>query len=282
VNDSPQLAEIESKTAVRGQEVTFTAAATDVEQDEITFSLDPDDDNFGATIDPTTGVFRWTPSATQPLGPTTFRILATDDNDPAGADSETVVITVTGAANQAPTFSSQPVMTATADQPYSYSITTTDPEGDDRQITAPGGLPDWLFLTDNGDGTATLTGNPDNSDIGEHNVVLQVDDGTTEVPQTFIITVEEVNVAPVLDPIPDQTGTVDTPVTFTAEASDATGQVLTFSLDDRAPDDATIDEETGEFSWTPTAAGTFTFGVLVNDDGNPSLSDAQDVTITVS
>jgi hypothetical protein len=283
VNDSPDLPVQEARTAVRGQELTFTVTATDVEQDAIMYTLDPDDENHGATIDPVTGEFSWTPSPTQPLGATVFRILATDDGDPAGADSQTVVINVTdGAANQPPTFSSQPVMTATADQPYNYSITTTDPEDDDLEITAPAGLPDWLFLTDNQDGTATLTGNPDNTDVGDHTIVLQVDDGTTEVPQTFTITVAPVNVAPTLETIDDQTGTVNTPVTFTAEASDTTGQELTFSLGPGAPAGASIDEETGEFTWTPTEAGAFTVSVIVSDDGTPALTDQQNVTITVS
>ena len=283
VNDSPDLAEIDARAVARGQEVTFTAAATDVDQDTITFTLDPDLENFGATIDPVSGVFRWTPAATQALGPTVFRILATDDGDPARADSQTVVINVTdGTANQAPSFTSQPVTTATQDQTYNYSITATDPDGDDLLITAPAGLPDWLDLTDNQNGTATLTGDPDGGDIGPHTIVLQVDDGTTETPQTFTINVVAANQAPVLTEIPAQTGTVGTPVTFTAEATDATGQELTFSLGEGAPTGAIIDEETGVFTWTPTEAGVFTVSVIVSDDADPALTDQQDVTITVS
>jgi hypothetical protein len=283
VNDSPDLAAIDDRTAARGQELTLTVTATDVDQDAITYTLDPDLENHGATIDPVSGVFRWTPSATQPLGATVFRILATDDGDPAGADSETFVVTVgEGTANQAPSFTSQPVTTATEDQPYNYSITATDPDGDDLLITAPAGLPDWLDLTDNQNGTATLTGNPDGTDLGPHTIVLQVDDGTTETPQEFTITVAAVNQAPVLANIPDQTGTVDTPVTFTAEATDATGQELTFTLGDEPPAGASIDEETGVFTWTPTAPGTFTVSVIVSDDGTPALTDQQDVTITVT
>jgi hypothetical protein len=208
-----------------------------------------------------------------------FRILATDDGDPARADSETVVITVTGTANQAPSFTSEPVITATADQPYSYSITATDPDGDDLSITAATPLPEWLVLTPTANGMATLTGDPDNGDVGPHNIVLEVDDGTTVDTQSFTIIVSPVNQAPVLAAIPDQTGTVGTPVTFTATATDAAGQELTFSLDDEAPDDAIIDPETGEFTWTPTTAGTFTFGVIVSDDATPALTDQEDVPL---
>jgi hypothetical protein len=119
------------------------------------------------------------------------------------------VITVTDTANLAPSFSSQPVTTATADQPYNYSITATDPEGDDLLITVAEGttLPTWLDLTDNQNGTATLTGNPDSGDVGSHSVVLQVDDGANTDMQSFTIIVSAVNQAPVLANIPDQPGT---------------------------------------------------------------------------
>jgi hypothetical protein len=279
-NDSPNLADIADRNTARGQEVTFTVTATDPEQDAITFTLDPDLENHGATLDPVTGVFRWTPSATQALGPTVFRILAIDDGDPAGADSETFVITVTGAANQAPAISSEPVLTATEGQAYAYNITATDPDGDDLSITAEL-KPEWLVFLDNGDGTASLSGTPGPADVGPHNVVLQVDDGTNTMNQSFTINVSAANQAPVLANIPNQTGTVGTPVEFDASASDTEGEELTFSLDGE-PTGATIDPETGEFTWTPNAAGEVTFTVRVSDDGTPSLSDDQQVTINVS
>ena len=73
---------------------------------------------------------------------------------------QTFTITVND-LNEAPTFDSTAVTTATEDVAYSYSITTSDVDGDALTITAPT-LPAWLTLTDNGDGTATLTGTPTN------------------------------------------------------------------------------------------------------------------------
>jgi CSLREA domain-containing protein len=90
--------------------------------------------------------------------------------------------------NRAPRFTSSPVTQATADQVYSYSVTTTDPDGDNLSITSTD-KPDWLTLTDHGTGSATLSGTPLDADHGEHNVTLRVTDGNASTTQTFTITV---------------------------------------------------------------------------------------------
>jgi hypothetical protein len=90
------------------------------------------------------------------------------------------------------------------------------------------------------------------------------------------------NTAPVLAPIADQSGTVGEPLTFTASATDAdAGQTLTFSLEG-APAGASIHPTTGVFTYTPTAAGTFTFTVRVTDNAPEPLSARQTLTLIVT
>jgi len=98
----------------------------------------------------------------------------------------------------APTFTSTAGTSVNEEALYSYSITTNDVDGNSLTITAPT-KPAWLNLTDNGDGTGTLSGTPTNSEVGTHNVTLRVNDGTVDVDQSFTITVNNVNDAPVLD-----------------------------------------------------------------------------------
>ena len=83
---------------------------------------------------------------------------------------------------------------------------TVDPDGSDTlTITAPT-LPAWLQLADNGDGTAALTGTPDAADVGDHEVSLQVSDGTDTAVQDFTITVEAAAAPPPPPPPPPPSG----------------------------------------------------------------------------
>ncbi len=116
-------------------------------------------------------------------------------------DSNTAVRSIdVQAVNDAPTFTSTESTTATEDAAYSYTITTADADdaGANLTITAAT-LPSWLTLSDNGDGTATLSGTPSNAEVSAHNVSLNVSDGALSEVQNFTITVANVNDAPVLD-----------------------------------------------------------------------------------
>ena len=75
---------------------------------------------------------------------------------------------------------------------------------------------------------------------------------------------------PVLDEIGNQTVAELENLQFTATSSDPSGHDRTFSLSANAPVGAMIDEVTGLFSWTPTAAqgpASYTFDVIVIDRG---------------
>ncbi len=93
-----------------------------------------------------------------------------------------------------PQFTSTPeTTTAYKGEEYNYAISATDPDtvGSRLTITAPT-KPDWLSLTDNGDGTATLTGTPTDEHVGDHTVELKVEDdyGFTAT-QSFTLKVTE-------------------------------------------------------------------------------------------
>ncbi|HET9251866.1 MAG TPA: putative Ig domain-containing protein, partial [Candidatus Eisenbacteria bacterium] len=92
------------------------------------------------------------------------------------------------------------------------------------------------------------------------------------------------NTPPTLNAIGNKSGTVGSPITFTATATDADvpAQTLTFSLGAGAPAGATIGAASGNFSWTPSSAGTFPVTVIVTDSGSPPLNDSETIQITVS
>ena len=118
--------------------------------------------------------------------------------------------------------------------------------------------------------------------------VKVIDDGTPNLSdsETITVTVNEVNVAPVLGAIGNQTVDEQVELTFTATATDAdlAADGLTFSLAGSVPAGASITSD-GVFTWTPTEAqgyGTYMFDVEVTDDGTPNLSDSETITVTVN
>jgi hypothetical protein len=114
-------------------------------------------------------------------------------------------VTVVAAPNNPPVFTSTAVLDATVGDVYTYDITTNDADGDTVTIEATT-LPAWLTFTDNGDGTATLTGTPAAANEGDHDVVLEVSDGTDSNTQTFTVTVEDDTAPPPPPPPPPPSG----------------------------------------------------------------------------
>ncbi len=118
--------------------------------------------------------------------------LTTDQRGVSRIASGTVDV---GAYERQFAISSTPSSSIDEEQVYTYTITTQAAAGA-VTITAPV-RPAWLALTDHGNGTATLTGTPDDPHISTHNVTIQASDGTTNPTQAFTVTVYPVNDAPV-------------------------------------------------------------------------------------
>jgi hypothetical protein len=93
-NQPPVLNPIGDKSGKASNPLTFTATATDPDAPPqvLTYTLD-EGAPAGAGINPTTGVFTWTPTALQ-TGTHTVTIRVTDNGDPNLDDSETIDITI--------------------------------------------------------------------------------------------------------------------------------------------------------------------------------------------
>ncbi|RZT91813.1 putative secreted protein (Por secretion system target) [Ancylomarina subtilis] len=96
--------------------------------------------------------------------------------------------------NSAPVFTSSVVVDATENVAYSYNITATDVDNDNLSFSASS-LPSWLSLTDNGNGSAVLSGTPLAAHVGVNSVGLSVSDGQVSAVQNFQITVVGENVS---------------------------------------------------------------------------------------
>lgn len=98
---------------------------------------------------------------------------------------EFVALIWSGTPSTAPFFTSTPVTSGSVGSAYQYNVTSG---GGAAAVTITGStVPSWLTLTDNGDGTASLSGTPGTS--GTYSVVLNITDGTDSDTQSFDITI---------------------------------------------------------------------------------------------
>jgi hypothetical protein len=160
----------------------------------------------------------------------------------------------------------------------------TDPDNNPLTAVLASGPSSGTFnLSSNGSFTYTPT-----ISSGQVTFTYRANDGTVNSNNTATVTitvnaVTAANRAPVLSTIGNKTGTVGSPVTFTASATDPdSGQTLTFSLGAGAPAGASINPTSGAFTWTPTSVGSPSVTVRVTDNGTPAMSDQEAITVTVT
>jgi serine/threonine protein kinase len=222
--------------------------------------------------------------------------------DSSGAtDTQTFTLDVAN-VNDQPVFSSIPVGSVLEDSPYNYNITTTDPDeifGDTRTISMLSlPLPGWLTFLDNGNGTATLSGLPTNSDVGNYLITLEVMDVARDTDtQSFTIDVINVNDPPTanVDSITVDEGNTATMLdsgssTLLGNDTDpdppGNGNLLTVSPTPlTGPTNGTLTlNADGTFSYvhddSETTSDSFIYEVC--DDGTPQLCDSALVNITVN
>ncbi len=101
------------------------------------------------------------------------------------------------------------------------------------------------------------------------------------------IVVAEVNERPQISTVPElyvnQTRELQWPITASDE--DLPANALRFSLSPGAVEGATVDEQTGQFRWQPSltqAPGTYSFTVVVSDDGIPAQTTQTTFVVHVS
>jgi hypothetical protein len=95
VNTPPVLGPLADQTVMQGSILTFTAQATDADlpAQRLTYTLDARAP-VGATINPTNGVFTWTPATNHAPSTNTVTIRVTDNGAPSLNDTKTVTIIV--------------------------------------------------------------------------------------------------------------------------------------------------------------------------------------------
>ncbi len=282
-NSAPVLNPIGNKAGAVGVPVIFTATATDTDlpANSLSFSLDAGAP-AGATINTTTGGFGWIPDATG-VFPVTLRV--TDNGTPPLSAFEEITITVGAAPNAAPVLAGIGDKTVNELAPLAFTATATDPDaGQTLAFSLDPGNPTGSAI-DPASGVFGWTP-AEAQGPGSHPVTVRVtDNGTGFLSdfETLTVAVSEVNGAPALAPIGNQTVTEGALLAFTATATDGDipANAIAFSLGTGAPTGATIDPGTGAFSWTSSAAGVYPLTIRATDNGAPPLTASQMIFITV-
>jgi hypothetical protein len=254
-NQAPSLDPVESLDIPEMAAYSFTgqAADADLPPQTLTFSLD-DLDGAGAVVDPVSGVFTWTPSEAQgtPEGAAFDFILRVSDGSASAEQPFTLTVTEANLA---------PVLAAIADQDtaenaaFSFTPTFSDPDLPANTLTfrLGSGAPEGMLVDAD---TGTITWTPTETQGGaDYPVTLFLSDGAVEVPQSFTLTVVEDNIAPIFDPLADQSITAPLTLTFTISATDGDlpAQTLTYGVTSASlPAGAAFDPATRTFTWKPT------------------------------
>ena len=203
-------------------------------------------------------------------------------NDQLGTVEESAVATVAIVENSAPVLA--PIGNKSVDELVELTFTASAVDMPSQTLTfSLVGAPEGAAIDPT---TGVFTWTPtEEQGPGEYTLTVKVCDNADPAlcdEEAITITVAEVNVAPVLDPIGNKTVVVGETLAFTASGSDVDlpAQTLTFSLVD-APAGATINPSTGEFSWDTTGAvpGDFTFDVCVSDGVSTTC---ETITVTVN
>ena len=198
----------------------------------------------------------------------------------SSTDSETPTPTPTPTPNSAPVISSTGVSTVEAGSAYSYTLASSDADGDTLTLSAST-LPAWLSFDS---ATGVLSGTPAEADEGDHAITLTVSDGTDEITQAFSIAVTvpvPVNNAPAITSTAITDAKVDEAYSYTLTATDADNDNLTMSTTiPAALSWLTFDAATGILSGTPASGDVAATEITltVNDGSDDTM---QTFTITV-
>ncbi|MDW1518321.1 tandem-95 repeat protein [Vibrio sp. Vb5032] len=288
VNEGPEVSGPVDAVVDEDGSITITqedllANATDVDGDNLeAVNLSTNDPN-ATIVENADGSFTITPSENF-FGEIEFTYDVTDAIETVAADLNLTVNPV----NDLPDV---PDLSFTTEDGEAITITeaellaqATDIEGDDLSVVNVTSLSDMVQVTDNGDGTYTLT--PEQGFFGNVDLTFDVSDGTDVVAANIDLKVEFVNDAPEAAPIVadvDEDGSIlVTQEMLLENASDQDGDDLyATALETNDPNASIVDNGDGTFTVTPSQHfnGDIEFTYEVSDG---ELSVANEMTLTVN
>jgi hypothetical protein len=279
-NSAPQFVSAPPLLGTAGQPYLYTAVATDSGGGPVIFTAPTkpawltltDNGNATATL---TGT---------PVTPGTYPVVLQISDGNLTANQSFDISVAPAGGNNAPVFTSSPILLVAAGANYSYSVAATDADGQTLAFSASA-KPGWLTLTDLGNGTATLSGSVPAEALTAP-VTLAVTDGWTTTSQSFTVTVNAPPVARIVRPAATAVGLPSTGANLVLEgvATDdglpAGGNLTTAWSVVSGPGNVTFSAPAAlQTAATFPANGTYVVRFTAAD-GNATASD--DLTVLVN
>ncbi|MBP2029473.1 hypothetical protein J2755_000393 [Methanohalophilus levihalophilus] len=178
-------------------------------------------------------------------------------------------------SNDAPTLTTIGSKSTTATEPLTFTLTATDPEDDPLTFSATN-LPEGATLDPS---TGEFSWAPSIGQEGTYYVTFRVNDGSLMDSETVAITVNELNVAPVIDsfnPEDSQFFEETNTITINVSAHDDNEDELSYTISI----DNVVRSTSSEYNWKTDykSAGIHTINVTVSDGVN-TVSESHQINI---
>ncbi|MCW5557616.1 MAG: chitobiase/beta-hexosaminidase C-terminal domain-containing protein [Verrucomicrobiae bacterium] len=283
INTPPVMETPPDETLIEGQTYSRALSASDGDLPAQGLSYSVVEGPLGMSVN-ASGLVQWTPGEFQ--GPSTNLIVlrVSDDGSPSLASTVRFYLNVLE-SNQPPVLIGISNRITDEEQSLRFSLDARDPDQPPQRLSlslveAPPGM--TLNPLGEVEWTPTELQGPSTNRVG----VRVTDDGEPPLSVTnfFEVVVREVNIAPVLAAVPDQTlePGQSLSLVLVGEDSDRPPQVLQFSLVN-GPLGLNVEPE-GGIHWSPTPAqtpSTNTVIVRLSDDGDPSLAATAEFRVIV-
>jgi hypothetical protein len=263
-NQRPALGSIGPQSINEGDTLSLIVAASDPDSTVPVLSAVnlPANASFIDNLDGT-GYFEFLPDYTQ-AGVDTVLFIAADSSL---ADSEFVQITIYN-VNLPPALAPIAPQTVNEGDTLRVIVTAADPDGSIPSLFADS-IPANASFVDSLNGTGLFEFIPDHTQAGVYNVLFIAYDGLLTDSQFVEITVLDINLPPVFDPVPNQQVVEGDSLFLTVHATDPEGVIPVLTVDSLLLNSTFVDngDGTGLFEYRPgyTQAGVDTMVFLAGD-----------------
>jgi cytochrome c2 len=263
VNDPPSITSPLGAIATEDALFTYTATASDPENSAVTFEFR----NLPAWLAVFgTNQVRGTATGGTPNG--SFTLIASD-----GLLTDTKLVSVlVNQVNEAPVITSAATAAATEHQPFTYTATAVDEDGDGLTFSYQD-FPAWMSFSG-----AVISGTPGEGTGGAQTFRINVTDGFVTSSKVVTVTVTAVNDPPVISSPAAASAVEHQAFSYTATGTDPEGTAIVWDFTGHP---AWLSHAGAVISGTPPENGpaTVTFKIIASDG---ALAAERTVTVTVT